>query len=151
MDLRGAARVPWGILLLFGGGLSLAAALDGSGVAGYLGVLMSGLRGLPEIVVVAAVTTLVIFLTELTSNTATAATLIPILAGIAPGLGLSPMVLAVPATLAASCAFMMPVATPPNAIVFGSGRITMRQMTRAGLGLNLAGIGIILLVTFAWL
>ncbi len=151
MDFRSAARVPWGILLLFGGGLSLAAALDGTGVAAYLGVLMSGLGGLPIVVVVVTVTALVIFLTELTSNTATAATLIPILASIAPGLGMEPMTLAVPATLAASCAFMMPVATPPNAIVFGSGRVTIRQMTRAGLWLNLAGIAIIGLVTFAWL
>jgi solute carrier family 13 (sodium-dependent dicarboxylate transporter), member 2/3/5 len=151
MDFRTAARVPWGILLLFGGGLSLAAALDGTGVAAYLGVLMSGLGGLPAAAVVVTVTALVIFLTELTSNTATAATLIPILASIAPGLGMEPMALAVPATLAASCAFMMPVATPPNAIVFGSGRVTIRQMTRAGLWLNLAGIAIIGLVTFAWL
>jgi solute carrier family 13 (sodium-dependent dicarboxylate transporter), member 2/3/5 len=151
MDFRSAARVPWGILLLFGGGLSLAAALDKTGVAAYLGVLMSGLGGLPVVAVVATVTALVIFLTELTSNTATAATLIPILASIAPGLGMEPMALAVPATLAASCAFMMPVATPPNAIVFGSGRVTIRQMTRAGLWLNLAGIVIIGLVTFAWL
>lgn len=151
MNFRAAARVPWGILLLFGGGLSLAAALDGTGVAAYLGVLMTGLGGLPVVAVVATVTALVIFLTELTSNTATAATLIPILASIAPGLGLAPMALAVPATLAASCAFMMPVATPPNAIVFGSGRITIRQMIRAGVWLNLVGIAIIMVVTFSWL
>ncbi len=112
---------------------------------------MTGLGGLPVVAVVATVTALVIFLTELTSNTATAATLIPILASIAPGLGLAPMALAVPATLAASCAFMMPVATPPNAIVFGSGRITIRQMIRAGVWLNLVGIAIIMVVTFSWL
>lgn len=150
MNLATARRIPWGILLLFGGGLSLAAALDGTGVAAYLGFLMSGLHGLPGPLVVLTVTALVIFLTELTSNTATTATLIPILAGVAPGLGLEPMALAVPATLAASCAFMMPVATPPNAIVFGSGRVTIRQMTRAGLWLNLAGIAIIAGISHLW-
>ena len=92
---------------------------------------------------------LVIFLTELTSNTATAATLIPILAALAPGLGIDPLLLAFPAALAASLAFMLPVATPPNAVVFGSGRIRIVEMGRAGLWLNLIGIVLVPLLTYA--
>ncbi len=92
---------------------------------------------------------MVIFLTELTSNTATTAALVPILAAVAPGLGLRPYLLIFPATIAASCAFMLPVATPPNAIVFGSGHLTIAQMCKAGLPLNLVSIGLITLLTFA--
>ena len=89
------------------------------------------------------VVALLIFLTEITSNTATTATLLPILAGLAPGLGVDPLLLIVPAAVAASCAFMLPVATPPNAVVFGSGRVPLPQMARAGLLLNLVGIAVI--------
>jgi sodium-dependent dicarboxylate transporter 2/3/5 len=91
---------------------------------------------------------LIIFLTELTSNTATTATFVPILAGLAPALGLDPMLLVIPAAIAASCAFMMPVATPPNAIVFASGHVTIRQMARAGIWLNL--LGVVLIVALAY-
>jgi len=150
MNLKTARRIPWGILLLFGGGLSLGAAIEGTGVAAYLGYLVSGLNGLPPLVVVAAVTTVVIFLTEVTSNSATAATLIPIFAGVAPGLGIEPTALAVPTALAASCAFMLPVATPPNAIVFGSGKVSIAQMARAGIWLNLIGIVIITALSWIW-
>lgn len=149
MSWETAVTLPWGILLLFGGGLSLAAAIQANGVGELLGASVSGFAGLPPLVVVVGVTTLMIFLTEMTSNTATAATLIPIFAGLAPGLGVAPMSLAVPAAMAASCAFMLPVATPPNAVVFASQRIPVRAMARTGLLLNL--IGIVLISAISWI
>ena len=131
-----AARLPWGVLVLFGGGLSLASALQATGVAGWLGEATSGLAGMPMLVMVAVPAALVVLLTELTSNTATAAAFLPVLASVAVGAGQDPRMLAVPAAVAASCAFMLPVATPPNAIVYGSGKISVPQMARAGVVLN---------------
>jgi len=148
MDWRHARNLPWGILLLFGGGLSLAAAVKANGVAGFVGGQAHALAGWPVVLIVMAVAGLVIFLTEMASNTATTATLLPILAGLAPGLGMAPELLLVPATIAASCAFMMPVATPPNAIVFGSGSVTIPQMCRAGFWLNLIGILVVTGITY---
>src|SRR5690625_5217131 len=118
---------PGGILILFGGGLSLASAINSTGLAGWFGEIVSGLEVLPVVVIVSIVILLVIFLTEITSNTATAATLLPILASVAIGLGQNPLLFALPAVIAASCAFMLPVATPPNAIVYGSGKIPTTQ------------------------
>jgi sodium-dependent dicarboxylate transporter 2/3/5 len=149
MNWETAVKLPWGLLVLFGGGLSLAAALKANGVGEWIGNQMGALAGLPSVVLVLGVVAIVIFLTELTSNTATTATLLPILAGLAPGLGLDPMLLIVPAAIAASCAFMLPVATPPNAIVFGSGHVTIPQMSRAGLWLNVTGILLITGLTYA--
>ena len=149
MNWQTAKRLPWGILLLFGGGLSLAAAIQSTGVAEFIGSLVGALPRLPPALLVLIVATLVVFLTELTSNTATTATLLPIVAALAPGLGVHPYLLVVPTALAASCAFMMPVATPPNAIVFGSGQVTLPQMVRAGLWLNLISIVLITLLTLA--
>jgi solute carrier family 13 (sodium-dependent dicarboxylate transporter), member 2/3/5 len=149
LDWETALKVPWGVLLLFGGGLSLAAAVGSSGLDEWIGEQVGALGGLPTLLLLAAVTAVVVYLTELTSNTATAATFLPILGGVALGLDLDPLLLVVPAALAASCAFMMPVATPPNAIVFGSGHITMPQMVRAGLWLNLAGIVLITAAMYA--
>ncbi|UCG72160.1 MAG: SLC13/DASS family transporter [Chromatiales bacterium] len=149
MDWQTAVRLPWGLLILFGGGLSLAAALDGSGFSAFLGSQVSALGMLPEVLLVGLVVALMIFLTELTSNTATTATLIPVLFAVAAGLGLDPFLLVVPAGIAASCAFMLPVATPPNAIVFGSGRLTIAQMSRAGLRLNVLGIVLITGLAYA--
>jgi sodium-dependent dicarboxylate transporter 2/3/5 len=148
MDWSTAVRLPWGILILFGGGLSLAAAIGANGVAEFLGAQVTTFGGAPTIVVVLVVVTAIIFLTELTSNTATTATLVPILAAVSPGLGLPPTLLIIPAAIAASCAFMMPVATPPNAIVFASGQVTIAQMCKAGLWLNLIGIALITLLAF---
>jgi sodium-dependent dicarboxylate transporter 2/3/5 len=148
MDWETARELPWGVLVLFGGGLSLAAAMKDNGVSDWIGHQVSGLAGAHPIVLVAAVAAVVIFLTELTSNTATTAALIPILGGMAPGLGMAPLELAVPAALAASCAFMLPVATPPNAIVFGSGRLRVGDMARAGLALNWIGVVIITAVSY---
>ncbi|WP_255375557.1 SLC13 family permease [Saccharomonospora sp. CUA-673] len=138
MDWRSAqSGVPWGVLLLFGGGLSLAAAVQETELSDYIGSQVGGLGVLPTVVLVAAVCLIVLLLTELTSNTATAATFLPVLGGVAVGIGIDPLLLLVPAAFAATCSFMMPVGTPPNAIVFGSGYVTMGQMVRAGVWLNL--------------
>jgi sodium-dependent dicarboxylate transporter 2/3/5 len=148
MNWETAMKLPWGILILFGGGLSLAAAVQANAVAEFFGAQAAVLKGVPPLVLVLAVTAGVIFLTELTSNTATTATLIPVLAGLAPGVGVSPEMLILPATIAASCAFMIPVATPPNAIVFASGHITVEQMAKAGLWLNLIGIALVTFILY---
>jgi sodium-dependent dicarboxylate transporter 2/3/5 len=149
MDWETARRLPWGVLLLFGGGLALADAISTSGLAGWIGGRLTVFAELPRVVTVLAVVALVIFLTELTSNTATTATFLPVLATLALAIGENPLLLAVPAAVAASCAFMLPVATPPNAIVFGSGHLTVPQMARAGLLVNLTGIALI--TTLAYL
>ncbi len=143
MDWDGARQLPWGILILFGGGLSLADAIQANGVGAFMGAQVADLGRTSALLIVLAVVALVAVLTNLTSNTATAATLIPIMSSIAPGLGLSSYVLIVPVALAASCAFVMPVATPPNAIVFGSGYLSIPEMARAGIWLNLASVVLI--------
>ena len=144
-----ARELPWGILLLFGGGLALAAAVSETGLARAIGEGLAGL-GLRDIVALTLlVALLIVFLTELTSNLATTATFLPVVTALAAHLGHEPMVLAVPATLAASCAFMLPVATAPNAIAYASGAISIRQMMRAGMALNLAGAALV--VAIAWL
>lgn len=149
LDWKTAVQLPWGVLLLFGGGLSLAAAVTETGVDVYIGEQVNALGGLPTVLLVTLVVTIVIFLTEFTSNTATTAAVVPIMAGVAGGLGYGPVVLVVPAALAATCAFMLPVATPPNAIVFGSGHVTIPQMVRAGVWLNLVGIVLVTLCMYA--
>jgi sodium-dependent dicarboxylate transporter 2/3/5 len=149
MDWQHARRLPWGILVLFGGGLSLAGAIEANGVAEFIGGQTSRFVGVPDFVLLLAVVAAVVFFSEIASNTATATTLIPILAAMAPGLGLHPYLLVIPAALAASLAFMMPVGTPPNAIVFGTGYVTMPQMIKAGFWLNLTGIALIMAVTYA--
>ena len=138
MDWKTAERLPWGILLLIGGGFALAQAFSSTGLSEFLGQEFSKLvADWPVWLLVAATCFLLTFLTELTSNVATVATLVPVLAQTAIGVGLDPRVVMIPATIAASCAFMLPIATPPNAIVFGSNRIEMGQMVRYGIGLNL--------------
>ena len=148
LDWKAAEGVPWSVLLLFGGGLSLAGAISETGLAAWIGGAMEGVGAWPLVLVVLAVTAVVIFLTELTSNTATAASFLPVVAALAVGIGAAPLQLAVPTALAASCAFMMPVATPPNAIVYGSGRVSIPQMVRAGIWLNLLFIGLITAAVF---
>ncbi len=144
LDWDSARSVPWDVLLLFGGGLSLAGMIDQHGLSRYLGELCGALGGMPVIVTLAIVCFGILMLTELTSNTATAATFLPVMGALAVSLGQNPLLFLVPAALAANCSFMMPVGTPPNAIVFGSGRITLPQMARAGLWLNLALVPLIL-------
>ncbi|MFP3989047.1 DASS family sodium-coupled anion symporter [Streptomyces sp. E11-3] len=144
MDWRTAQNgVPWGVLLLFGGGLCLAKAVQDTGLSTWIGGTMDGLGSLPVLLLVATVCLIILMLTELTSNTATATTFLPVLAAVAVGIGVDPMLLMVPAAMAATCSFMLPVGTPPNAIVFGSGYVTMPQMMRAGLWLNLIGVVLI--------
>ena len=148
LDWETAKKLPWGVLLLFGGGLSLAAAVTSSGLDQWIGMLLQGLSTAPTFLLMLVVTIVVILLTEITSNTATSATFLPILYGVAVVIGVDAMLLVVPAVLAASCAFMLPVATPPNAIVFGSGHITIGQMVKAGVWLNL--IGVVLIMTLMY-
>jgi sodium-dependent dicarboxylate transporter 2/3/5 len=148
LDWRTAESLPWGVLLLFGGGLSLAAAVAKTGLAAWIGGDLAGLSALPGWMVVAIATLVVLALTELTSNTATAAAFLPVMAALAAGIGRNPLLLAVPTVLAASCAFMLPVATPPNAIVYGSGMVTIPQMARAGLLLNLCFLVLIVALTY---
>jgi sodium-dependent dicarboxylate transporter 2/3/5 len=143
LDWKTAKRIPWGVLVLFGGGLSLAVAMDRSGLATWIGGVVSALGSVPGWVVVAAVATLIVFLTELTSNVATTSMAMPVMAGVAVGLGVEPMLLMTTAALGASMAFMLPVATPPNAIVFSSGYLTIPQMSRAGILLNFTAIVVI--------
>ncbi len=142
-------NLPWAILLLFGGGLTLAAAVSRTGLATWLGGSLHDVGLLPVALLVIIVATLIIFLTELTSNIGTTATFLPVVGAIAIEAGYDPIVLLVPVTLAASCAFMLPVATPPNAIVFGSGMLTIPKMARAGLALNLIAIVLVSLVALA--
>lgn len=143
-----AEQLPWGVLLLFGGGLTLANAVSRTGLAEWLGGSLHAVGTLPLVAIVILAATLIIFLTELTSNIATTATFLPVVGAIAIEAGYDPIILAVPVTLAASCAFMLPVATPPNAIVFGSGMLTVPRMARAGLVLNLIGIVLVSAVAY---
>ncbi len=145
-DLR---DLPWAILILLGGGLSLAAAVQANGVTEFIGTYATALAFLPPLLILLAIITAVVFLTELTSNTATTATLVPVLAAIAPSLNIHPYLLVIPAAIAASCAFMLPIATPPNAIVFGSGHITMNEMRKSGFRLNL--LCLLIITTLAYL
>jgi sodium-dependent dicarboxylate transporter 2/3/5 len=143
LDWATAERIPWGVLLLFGGGLSLASAFGTTGLDVWLGGVLSGMGSPSPVVALLGVTGLIVFMTELTSNTATTSTMLPVLAAAADGMGLDARPLVIAAALSASCAFMLPVATPPNAIVFGSGRLTIRQMATAGMWMNLISIGVI--------
>ena len=135
--------VPWGVLLLFGGGFALADAVHASGLEGWLADSLHGLSVLPLPLIVLSICLITTFATELTSNTATATLLMPVLAALAGVLAVPPYLLMVPATVSASCAFMLPVATPPNAIVIGSGHVSTQDLFRAGIWLNLVGAVVI--------
>ncbi|HZW59329.1 MAG TPA: DASS family sodium-coupled anion symporter [Woeseiaceae bacterium] len=137
---RHIEKLPWSILLLFGGGLALAGAVSHTGLAEWIGGSLHALGSMPVALLVVLASAMIIFLTELTSNIATTATFLPVVGAVALEAGIDPIVLTVPVTFAASCAFMLPVATPPNAIVFGSGLLAIPRMARAGLLLNLIGI-----------
>lgn len=147
LDWEAAVKLPWGVLLLFGGGLALSAQFTDSGLTEWIGEVTAGLGGLPVVLIVVIAAAGILFLTELTSNTATAATFLPVATAVAAGLGIDPMLLAIPVAIAATCAFMLPVATPPNAIAYGSGYVDIPQMAKAGLWLNLIGIVLISLTT----
>ena len=143
--------LPWGVLILFGGGLSLAGAISSSGLADWIGAGISGLGFLPIIVMLLTAIGIIVFLTEITSNTATAAAFVPILASAALALGQDPLLFVIPAVIAASCAFMLPVATPPNAIIYASGEVSMFQMTKAGVWLNITFILFITLAAYTFI
>jgi len=140
MDWETARRLPWDILILFGGGLSLAAAIAANGVDSWLSRSFGGLAGAPELLTAGAVSALVVFLPEVTSNTAVTTTLLPVIAATADAIDMPAGLLLTVTAISASCAFMLPVATPPNAIVFASGQVTVGQMVRAGFGLNLVAV-----------
>jgi sodium-dependent dicarboxylate transporter 2/3/5 len=143
-DLR---KLPWEVLLLFGGGLALAEAIQGSGLSEFLGAVLGQIGTWPLVALIAALATLLVFWTEFNSNVATAATFMPILAAIAAASDYPVLQLVAPAAIAASCGFMLPVGTPPNAIVFGTGRLTMQEMIRAGWRVNLASIAVVTAVS----
>lgn len=150
LDWPTARMLPWRILLLFGGGFALASGFKESGLSLWFGSQLEFVADYPIWFVIAGIAFMMTFLTELTSNTATTEMILPVLAGIAIHTELNPLLLMIPATLSASMAFMLPVATPPNAIVFGSGRISMRQMAINGLILNLLGVVLVSLMMLLW-
>lgn len=147
LDWKTAKEIPWDILLLFGGGLSLSAAFTRNGLSQWIGEVTKGIGGLPVVLIVVVVTTLIVFLTEMTSNTATAAAFLPIMGGVAAGINQDVMLLVIPVALAATCAFMLPVATPPNAIAYGAGYVRIQDMVKVGLWLNVVGVVLITLTT----
>jgi len=136
-------QMPWDIVILFGGGFALAKGFEASGLSALIGNKFAGLAGMSEYYLISIVSGALTFLTELTSNTATTQMVLPILASIATQVKMNPLLLMIPATLSASCAFMLPVATPPNAIVFGSGRIRIIDMAKTGILINILGIFIV--------
>ena len=148
IDWDTAKKLPWDILILFGGGLALSAQFSKTGLSLWIGHQVSALGFMPIVLIILIVTALVIFLTEITSNTATAAAFLPVIAGVAIGLGYEGeniMLFTIPVALAATCAFMLPVATPPNAIAYGSGYVRISDMIKAGLWLNIIAIFLITL------
>jgi len=150
LDWQSAVKIPWDIIILFGGGFALAEGFNVSGLTVWIAGQLTVLEGMPPVVLIAMIVLVVIFLTEVTSNTATATLLLPIMGALAVAMQIHPLTTMVAAAIAASYAFMLPVATPPNAIVFSSRQITIPQMARAGLALNLLGVVLItLFVLFA--
>ena len=148
LDAGVIPRLPWSVVLLIGGGFALATGFQQTGLAQLVGGQFGAAGELPTFLLILVVCLSITFLTELTSNTATTEMILPILAAVAVVSGTHPLVLMIPATMSASCAFMMPVATPPNAIVFGSNRISIAQMARAGIFLNLIGALVITSVVY---
>ena len=148
IDWAKASQIPWGVLLLFGGGICLARAFVASGLSAQVGDALTAVAALPVFAMMLLLALAVTFLTEATSNTATTALLMPVLAAVALAVEIDPLWLMVPAAMSASCAFMLPVATAPNAVVFGSGELPIRRMVREGFALNL--MGSLLIATVAW-
>ncbi len=148
LNWKAAEKLPWGILLLFGGGLAIAAGFQETGLATWIGTQFVLLENLPFWIFLIIIIAAVNFLTEITSNTATASMILPILAAVSLAMGVHPYGLMISATMAASCAFMLPVATPPNAIVFGSGYLTIPQMMRTGIWMNLISICVLVVTTY---
>ncbi|HBO14484.1 MAG TPA: sodium:dicarboxylate symporter, partial [Halieaceae bacterium] len=143
LDWEHASSIPWGVLLLFAGGICLARGFVSSGLSDLLGSWLAGLAGLPPLALIGAICLGVTFMTEATSNTASTSLLMPVLAAAALGAGIAPELMMVPAAMSASCAFMLPVATAPNSVVYGSGLVTTARMAREGLLLNFLGAAVI--------
>jgi sodium-dependent dicarboxylate transporter 2/3/5 len=150
MNWETANRLPWHIVLLFGGGFALAKGFVDSGLSIWFGEQLSGLAGTHPMLLTTVIVTMMSFLTELTSNIASTEMILPIVAGMAYSIQVNPLLLMIPATLAASLAFMLPVATPPNAIIFGTGKLHIKDMVKTGFLLNLVGIIVTTLVTYYW-
>jgi sodium-dependent dicarboxylate transporter 2/3/5 len=148
LDWESAVKIPWGVLLLFAGGITIAKAFQYSGLSSDVAMLISGVSALPVIVMIAAIALAVTFLTEATSNTASTSLLMPLLAATAMAANIDPALLMVPAAMSASCAFMLPVATAPNSVVYSSGLVTTKVMAREGFALNLVGALIITVVCY---
>jgi sodium-dependent dicarboxylate transporter 2/3/5 len=148
MDWKAAEDIPWEIILLFGGGFALASGFKESGLSSWFGEQLMWLKGVHPLILILSISFLITFLTEVTSNTATVESFLPILAGLAISIETNPLLFMLPATVAGSLAFMLPVATPPNAIVFGSRRLTIFEMAKAGFLLNLIGIVVVTLMTY---
>ena len=151
LDWESTARLPWGVLLLLGAGFSIANAFQESGLDQWIAQLVAAMDIIALPIIILVIATLIVFLTEVNSNTATASVFIPIMIGVSAALGISPLTLMAVTALAASYAFMLPVATPPNAIVFGSGYMTVPEMAKVGFWLNLAGVVIVTGATYLWL
>lgn len=148
LDWSVAKELPWGVLLLFGGGLALAKGIQESGLATWLGLQMTSLKGVSPILIVIVITVFILFLTEITSNTATATMILPILATLSVAINVHPLLLMAPAAMAANCAYMLPVGTPPNAIVFGTGKISIKEMASKGFIMNLISIIVIIFIVY---
>jgi sodium-dependent dicarboxylate transporter 2/3/5 len=146
MDWATASRLPWGVLLLFGGGLSLGTAMTATKLDGWIGELFTGLGGLHPVMLVAILVVAVVVLSEVASNTAVATALMPVLGAAAVGLGVHPYLLLLPAVLASSCGLMLPVATPPNTVVFASGHVGVRDMVKAGFLIDVVGIVLVIVL-----
>jgi sodium-dependent dicarboxylate transporter 2/3/5 len=148
LDWESAVKIPWGVLLLFAGGITIAKAFQYSGLSSDVAMQISGVSALPVIVMIAAIALAVTFLTEATSNTASTSLLMPLLAATAMAANIDPVLLMVPAAMSASCAFMLPVATAPNSVIYSSGLVTTKVMAREGFALNLVGALIITVVCY---
>jgi len=148
LSWREAEQIPWGVLLLFGGGMSLAQAISGTGLSGYVGQNFSGIASLPIPVMIFLIALVVLALTEVTSNIATASALMPVVGALAIETGRPLEMIAVPVALAASCAFMLPMATGPNAVAFATGEVSLQQMARTGYRVNLVALVVITVATY---
>jgi len=151
LDWDTAVKIPWGILLLFGGGIAIATSFQESGLTEWLGGQMAVLQHAPPLLVIFGIFTLVVFLSNVTSNTGTVSMMLPVMIAMAGAMAVHPLGFMIVATAAASFAFILPVATPPNAVVFGSGYISIEQMARAGLGITLITILLLPLILYLWL
>jgi sodium-dependent dicarboxylate transporter 2/3/5 len=140
LDSHSITKVPWEIILIFGGGFALASGFEHSGLSKEIALKLNYINELPLFVILFAISLFVVTLTEFSSNTATAATVLPIIASLSQVLNINPLILMVPATISASLAFMLPISTPPNAIIFSSGRIKINEMSKVGIYLNILGI-----------